>query len=519
MEAELRGAGGGHAAGHRPAYADLQHRFDALDGYTLDQRVDEALSRTRVRPEEIARRPRSSRAASRPGPRSRASSSPTRTCSSSTSRPTTWTSSAIEWLEEAVRRRARCAPRRLPRPGLPRRDGHPRLGAARPAPGRVPRRLLRRTPASARSGTPACAATPRPGEIEIAKEQELVQTYRSQRKHGKMHEHEARLARLDRIGTPRERAGAPPGPRPGVAAAALGRTWRCAWTTSSSAIRAAPTWRVTVRLEATRGERIGIVGPNGAGKTTLLRVIAGELSPRDGRLAFGANVQLGYLAQVRSNPLVGRDRPRRPPRRDPDDGRRGPRLPRPLPVPGRRRLQGGARAVGRRAVAARAGPPRHPAVQPAAARRADEPPRHPGPRGARGVHARNHGHAARRQPRPAPPRERPATASGSSTRAGVAPFDGGYRAWRAAVGDGWRIDEALAREEARFHGRPQAGAGGAGPRRATRAGAGDADGRARRAAAPAGSEAPPRRPRPARRASRSCRRTPTGARRRSSTTT
>ncbi len=60
-----------------------------------------------------------------------------------------------------------------------------------------------------------------------------------------------------------------------------------------------------VRLEAARGERIGIVGPNGAGKTTLLRVIAGELSPRDGRLAFGANVQLGYLAQVRTNPLVG----------------------------------------------------------------------------------------------------------------------------------------------------------------------------------------------------------------------
>ena len=37
----------------------------------------------------------------------------------------------------------------------------------------------------------------------------------------------------------------------------------------------------------------------------LLRAIAGELSPRDGRLAFGANVQLGYLAQVRTNPLVG----------------------------------------------------------------------------------------------------------------------------------------------------------------------------------------------------------------------
>jgi hypothetical protein len=44
----------------------------------------------------------------------------------------------------------------------------------------------------------------------------------------------------------------------------------------------------------------------------------------------------------------------------------------------------------------------------------------------------------------------------------VAPFDGGYRAWRAAVGEGWRMAEAYAREEARFHGRPGP-AGGAAP--------------------------------------------------------
>jgi energy-coupling factor transporter ATP-binding protein EcfA2 len=33
------------------------------------------------------------------------------------------------------------------------------------------------------------------------------------------------------------------------------------------------------------------------------------------------------------------------------------------------------------------------------------------------------------------------------------PYEGGYRAWRAAVAGGWRVDDALAREEARFHGR------------------------------------------------------------------
>ena len=58
-------------------------------------------------------------------------------------------------------------------------------------------------------------------------------------------------------------------------------------------------------LAAQRGDRIGIVGPNGAGKTTLLRTIAGELPPLDGTLAFGNNVQLGYLAQLRRAAIPG----------------------------------------------------------------------------------------------------------------------------------------------------------------------------------------------------------------------
>ena len=46
------------SAGHRvtePAYADLQHRFEALGGYTLDQRVDEALSGLGLRPRTSGR--------------------------------------------------------------------------------------------------------------------------------------------------------------------------------------------------------------------------------------------------------------------------------------------------------------------------------------------------------------------------------------------------------------------------------------------------------------------------------
>jgi ATP-binding cassette subfamily F protein 3 len=58
-------------------------------------------------------------------------------------------------------------------------------------------------------------------------------------------------------------------------------------------------------LELRRGDRIGIVGPNGAGKTTLLRTIAGELPPLDGALDLGRNVQLSYLAQLRNAPIPG----------------------------------------------------------------------------------------------------------------------------------------------------------------------------------------------------------------------
>ena len=53
----------------------------------------------------------------------------------------------------------------------------------------------------------------------------------------------------------------------------------------------------------TRGERIGIVGVNGAGKTTLLRLFSGELSPDQGKVVWGSNVQLAYYAQHHADAL------------------------------------------------------------------------------------------------------------------------------------------------------------------------------------------------------------------------
>ena len=131
----------------------------------------------------------------------------------------------------------------------------------------------------------------------------------------------------------------------------------------------------------------------------------------------------------------------------PVDARRGARLPRPLPVPRRRRVQGGPLAVGRRAVAARARPARASCrrtcccstsrrttstSRPARRSRRSSPSRRP-----RWSSCRTTGGCWRRS----------ASGCGSSTTALAVPFDGGYRAWRQAVADGWTV-EAEARRRA-----------------------------------------------------------------------
>ena len=50
----------------------------------------------------------------------------------------------------------------------------------------------------------------------------------------------------------------------------------------------------------------------------------------------------------------------------------------------------------------------------------------------------------------------------------IVPFEAGYRAWRAAVADGWGAVEAYVREEARFHGRDGGAGIGAAARPASR---------------------------------------------------
>jgi ABC transport system ATP-binding/permease protein len=48
-----------------------------------------------------------------------------------------------------------------------------------------------------------------------------------------------------------------------------------------------------------RRDRVGIIGPNGCGKTTLLRLLLGELTPMQGRIRPGTNLEIVYFDQRR----------------------------------------------------------------------------------------------------------------------------------------------------------------------------------------------------------------------------
>jgi ATP-binding cassette subfamily F protein uup len=56
------------------------------------------------------------------------------------------------------------------------------------------------------------------------------------------------------------------------------------------------------RFSATilRGDKVGLIGPNGAGKTTLLKLILGELQPTSGRVRQGTKLQVAYFDQMRA---------------------------------------------------------------------------------------------------------------------------------------------------------------------------------------------------------------------------
>ena len=48
-----------------------------------------------------------------------------------------------------------------------------------------------------------------------------------------------------------------------------------------------------------RGDRVGLVGPNGIGKTTLLKILFGDLTPDNGSVKQGVNLEFAYFDQYR----------------------------------------------------------------------------------------------------------------------------------------------------------------------------------------------------------------------------
>jgi len=320
MAADLASLERDHRAAE-PAYADLQHRYEVLGGYTLDQRVDEALSGLGFSRDEWTKPP--DRLSG--GEQTRAALARLVIADPDLlllDEPTNHLDlDALEWLEEHLRRRAGSLlvashDRAFLDATVTRvwelRDR--RLTAFRGDYSAYQRQRVERDARAAKDVENQAEA--------IARERELVQRYRSHRKFAKMHEHEARLERLESARVEAPRAGRRLA-LPGAALAGAGpsRSGEVVVRAEelivgylpprggngTSAGSAPPPRRVARGpfLAAQRGERIGIVGPNGAGKTTLLRTIAGELPPLDGTISFGHAVQIGYLAQLRGAAIPG----------------------------------------------------------------------------------------------------------------------------------------------------------------------------------------------------------------------
>jgi ATP-binding cassette subfamily F protein 3 len=451
MATELEALERAHRA-TEPAYESLQHRFETLGGYTLDQRVDEALSGLGFSVEDLDRPPSSLSG----GEQTRATLARLVIAAPDLlllDEPTNHLDlGALEWLEDHLRRRhgsllVASHDRAFLDATVTRiwelRDR--KLTVFRGDYSAYHRQREERDAFAAKSAETQ--------EQRIERERELVQTYRSHRKMAKMHEHEARLERLLA-----EKQEAPKASRklrlPGQGLVGGGpvRSGEIVVRLEGLEVGYLPDKSVAKApfLAARRGDRIGIVGPNGAGKTTLLRTIAGELPPLDGAISFGNGVQLGYLAQLRAAAIPGATVLEA--------------LLESVPVtPGEARgylarflfrgedvfkevrlLSGGERS---RLELALLG------VMPSNVYLLDEP--------------TNHLDVVAREAIETFLQETPATMLVVShdrrfldtvcerlwvvDGGAVAPFDGGYRAWRAAVADGWTVAGALEQEARRLH--------------------------------------------------------------------
>ena len=301
---ELEAAGSEHV--ESAEYAHLRDAFEAREGYSLDLRVDAALSGLGFSRDDWDRPPVELSG----GQQTRAALGRLIVAGLDLlmlDEPTNHLDvSAIEWLETTL----------AARPGALLVASHDRAFLDAVV-GRIWELRDRRLESfrgnysaylgqrEARDARARVEADTHQGSIE--REQELVQRYRSHRKFSKMHEHERRLAQVQELAaTAPARRRAATLSLDGLARQATVRSGDVVVDLEGLVVGYPGRQVATVaRLEARRGARIGLIGPNGSGKTTLLRTIAGELAPLEGHLALGHRVQVGYLAQVRREELAG----------------------------------------------------------------------------------------------------------------------------------------------------------------------------------------------------------------------
>jgi ATP-binding cassette, subfamily F, member 3 len=320
-----------------PEYESLQHEFEVKDGYSLDQRVEAALSGLGFARTDWDRPPTNLSG----GEQTRAAlarlllSEPELLL---LDEPTNHLDlGALEWLEEHLGRRHGAllvaSHDRTFLDATVNRVWELRDRRLTPFRGSYASYARQRDERDLRAADEAEVRT-----AAIAREKELVQLYRHQRKFSKMHEHEARLEALEpmekrrsdaRLRLPTEALAGGQAVRSYesviraeglvVGYRSMGTTFEVESGAAGSGSAPAPaaadeagvgtaTQTQVAKvpwLELRRGDRVGIVGPNGAGKTTLLRTIAGDLQPLDGALDLGRNVQLSYLAQLRDAPIPG----------------------------------------------------------------------------------------------------------------------------------------------------------------------------------------------------------------------
>ena len=178
-----------------PAYADLLHRYEVLGGYTLDQRVDSALTGLGFTKDEWAKPP----TALSGGEQTRASLARLVIADPDLlmlDEPTNHLDlDALEWLEEHLRRRSGsllvASHDRAFLDATVTRVWELRDRSLTPFRGDYSSYHRQRVERDARAVKDVDTQAE-----QIARERELIQRYRSHRKFSKMHEHEARLEKL-----------------------------------------------------------------------------------------------------------------------------------------------------------------------------------------------------------------------------------------------------------------------------------------------------------------------------------